>query len=273
MKLHEAIDRVLQSSKRPMKTREIADVINQRNLYQRADRKPLPSSQVGARAKNYPDLFFKSDGMIHRSAWKSLSPIRQSDHSVSGSKKEPVSSEKTLKPFVESSRSNIKQGDLAFAKKNGFQLLGELSAMMQNGLPKHSWLDQPGVYLVTAAQTTPAFILPSDTKNVIRPWPVEKLASKWVNGTEVLYIGLAGSRSPRSLRQRLRELLRHAKGKISTNGPHKGGEILWQVVGWERFFLWAKPTDPPPEPRTEELRLMHEFEALHGRLPFGNRNR
>ncbi|BCT75248.1 hypothetical protein SCMU_10900 [Sinomonas cyclohexanicum] len=64
MLLHDAMTEVLQDAGRPLTTREIADAINELGLYTRGDLQPLPASQVGARAKNYPWLFTKADGRI-----------------------------------------------------------------------------------------------------------------------------------------------------------------------------------------------------------------
>lgn len=67
MTLHEAMQLVLKENDRPMTARELADEINNKNLYTRKDRKPVPTNQIGARAKNYPDIFEKKemDGRIH----------------------------------------------------------------------------------------------------------------------------------------------------------------------------------------------------------------
>lgn len=64
MTLHEAIEEVLKENGSGLKAREIADRINDRKLYQRGDKAPLPTSQIHARVKNYPRLFQKIDGVI-----------------------------------------------------------------------------------------------------------------------------------------------------------------------------------------------------------------
>ena len=47
MPLHEAIDKILRESKRPMSSRELADEINARGLYIRpSDGEPLQAKQV-----------------------------------------------------------------------------------------------------------------------------------------------------------------------------------------------------------------------------------
>lgn len=67
MTLHEAMQLVLKENDKPMTARELADEINKKNLYTRKDRKPVPTSQIGARAKNYPTKFEKKyiDGSVY----------------------------------------------------------------------------------------------------------------------------------------------------------------------------------------------------------------
>lgn len=64
MKLHEAIEEVLRI-KGPLTSKEIADEVNRLKLYQRkCDDRPVPSSQISARVKNYSHLFHRKDGLI-----------------------------------------------------------------------------------------------------------------------------------------------------------------------------------------------------------------
>ena len=67
MKLYEAMQLVLKENDRPMTARELADEINEMNLYTRKDRTPIPPNQIGVRAKNYPHLFEKEEieGRVH----------------------------------------------------------------------------------------------------------------------------------------------------------------------------------------------------------------
>ncbi|MCB0537548.1 MAG: N-6 DNA methylase [Bacteroidetes bacterium] len=65
MKLHEAMEKVLlEDFDGSAKAADIAGKINEKQLYRRKDGKPLPSSQIGARAKNYNHLFEKKNGLI-----------------------------------------------------------------------------------------------------------------------------------------------------------------------------------------------------------------
>ena len=67
------------------------------------------------------------------------------------------------------------------------------------------------------------------------------------------------------------EKLNHGNGKTTDRGPHKGGEILWQLKGYEKFKVWVLPTTGPPVPRINEENLLKRFYDLIGKLPFANR--
>tara|TARA_Y100001933_G_C18856505_1_gene504054 strand:- start:628 stop:849 length:222 start_codon:yes stop_codon:yes gene_type:complete len=60
MTLHEAIELVLKA-KDGLTTRQLANEINQKKLYQRKNLKPIPTNQIGARVKNHP-LWFEKKG-------------------------------------------------------------------------------------------------------------------------------------------------------------------------------------------------------------------
>ena len=108
---------------------------------------------------------------------------------------------------------------------------------------------------------------------MINPWEVERLEAKWVDDVEIVYYGLAGRKKPRSLKERLRDLLNHGNGKLTANGPHRGGEILWQLNGYKEFSLWVLPTDNPPVPRNLEKTIIERFQSITGKLPFANRQK
>ncbi|MGV2287838.1 hypothetical protein AAHK20_03930 [Trinickia sp. YCB016] len=156
-----------------------------------------------------------------------------------------------------------------------FRDVGVIAALLRTGLPPDDWLDRCGVYaLILPPEYKVAFFDAEETReagNVIFPRDVDQLRTKWIYGTRVVYIGLAGDRSPRSLRKRLGDLLDHCAGKTSKKGPHKGGEIIWQFAAYDSLLLRAMPTGSPPEPRDTARRLLAEFRELHGALPFANR--
>ncbi|PQJ69481.1 GIY-YIG nuclease family protein [Polaribacter butkevichii] len=64
MTLHEAIQQVLLKIEKALTASEIAAVLNANNWYSKKDGSAIKSSQIGARVKNYPHLFIKSNGCI-----------------------------------------------------------------------------------------------------------------------------------------------------------------------------------------------------------------
>jgi len=157
----------------------------------------------------------------------------------------------------------------------GFVFIGILGDLLKNGLPANNALTKNGVYSITCPEDyKPLYVDYSQAQeqgNVIKPWGKYALASKWVEKATILYFGLAGRTNPRSLAIRLSELLKHGNGNITKSGPHKGGEILWQLKGYETFFLWIKSTPDPPAPRDNELELLERFNDKHSALPFANK--
>lgn len=64
MTLHEAIIKVLQEARTPLRAVEIAQRVNDQKLYLRKDGNPVPVNQIYARVKNYPSLFYQDKGLI-----------------------------------------------------------------------------------------------------------------------------------------------------------------------------------------------------------------
>ena len=263
--LHEAIVEVLSNSAEAMTARVIAAKVNCLGLYSRLDGLPVPPNQISARVNKYPHLFTRKNGLIglqHRSP-ANLALARQRNQ---------------LPNPLASAGFICEEGDSrALAPIAGlpFHDVGIVGDLLATGLPRYDWLDRCGVYaLILPPECEVSFLDSTHSRkagNVLSPWEEDRLSRKWVNGTRVIYIGLAGDRSPRSLRQRLRDLLNHCAGKTSINGPHKGGEILWQLAKYESLLLRAMPTDGPPVPRDTERALLEAFVKLHGTLPFANR--
>jgi hypothetical protein len=96
--------------------------------------------------------------------------------------------------------------------------------------------------------------------------PVERLESKWVEGTLVVNIGKAGPTRKRTLRNRLAEFMRFGQREPVA---HWGGRYIWQVADSRDLLVCWKAT-PDVHPRVEESRLITEFEAAYRKLPFAN---
>lgn len=130
---------------------------------------------------------------------------------------------------------------------------------------------EPGVYAIFAPPDWRVTWRSDGLENVIAPWPPAHLTARWVEDVELVYIGCAGrTASSRILRKRIGDLLKHGAGKLSSSGPHKGGERVWQCAGWQQFVLAWKATGPYPEPHNLEVAIGLRFALLAGRLPFAN---
>jgi hypothetical protein len=169
---------------------------------------------------------------------------------------------------------NVKRIDVR--KRSTFESLGfegfvALGDAVVGGPMEARGLDSPGVYAIFAPPKYIPSFLTEDLKNVITPWTQEQLWSRWVEEAELAYIGCAG-RTPtnRILRKRIGDFRKHGAGRISTSGPHKGGERIWQCKGWAQFTLAWLPTDPFPHPHNTEVAIGTAFLALTGVLPFAN---
>jgi hypothetical protein len=234
---------------------EIASEINRLGLYTRGDGQPVPASQISARANNYPNLFVRTGGKIRLVGAIECIPSFPN------------------KPLPQPFRRQV--SPLSALHDVKFWDLGRVGDLINRGLPNDSRLNHCGVYkLAVPPGYVPRYIHPDEArtaKNVIIPWDVERLESKWVFKTDIVYIGLAGRSAPRSLRKRLDDLLKHASGLTTDRGPHRGGEIVWQLRDYHEFHLWAAQTDDPPIPREIEETLLRQFVEAHGTLPFANR--
>jgi hypothetical protein len=201
----------------------------------------------------------------------------------SGAKGRPSSKGRSprprLTPIRETAESRPSIGwDTRFVKSfrghgfQGFVRLGEAVADRSAFLAQHSDFSSPGVYAVfTRRDWSPRWRTEVSLPNVINPWSAERLSERWIKDVELAYIGCAGATpTSRSLHKRLRDLLKHGAGMLSANGPHKGGERLWQCVGWEDFSLAWAATGPYPEPHELEVAIGERFVALAGALPFAN---
>ena len=156
-----------------------------------------------------------------------------------------------------------------------FREVGTVGDLIDRGLPPDAWLGSCGVYAVIVPADYQIRVLDFpivvEAQNVVVPLSADRLRAKWVTGTRVVYIGIAGNTNPRTLRQQLKDLINHAAGDTTDRGPHRKGEALWQLEGYENFMVMAATTAEPPAPRELEESLLERFQKRHGSPPFGNR--
>lgn len=95
-------------------------------------------------------------------------------------------------------------------------------------------------------------------------YPVDLLESKWVDDTQIIYIGKTDS----SLRKRLGTYMRFGQGK---DAPHRGGRAIWQLPDSDEFVVGWRFVGANESARDLENRLLVEFKNHHrGKLPFAN---
>jgi hypothetical protein len=278
MTLHEEIVQILKETGKPLSTGQISDQVNKRKNYQKNDGSEVSPFQIHGRTRNYSNLFLRNKSMVGLKGRdeKIIKNIKHDDPSGGDYRDNypiinQISDNNTTQQILEVDEVHKKD----FLTKSGFINIGTIQELQKNGFPKIAELNSSGIYAITKSDGyQPAFLTPDETKingNVIYPWEVERLSDKWLEDVDVLYYGLAGATSSRSLKSRLTDLLNHSKGLITDRGPHKGGEIIWQLKGYENFEIWIMPTGNPPEPRILEEKLLKQFYQITGKLPFANR--
>lgn len=122
----------------------------------------------------------------------------------------------------------------------------------------------PGVYVVTRDVAAPRFLEQSvggHFKHEDSTAPVERLEGKWIDDCETVYIGQS-----KDLRRRLDEFARFARGEPV---GHRGGRYLWQLADHDDLCVcWLADE----QPKARESRLVADFVARFGSLPFANLN-
>ncbi len=149
---------------------------------------------------------------------------------------------------------------------DGFVTVADLRRGNRDNIPA-----VPGVYLVLRDCASHPEFLDVGTggrfKNKDPNVSVSKLKDEWVEGAVIVYVGQAGSKSKRTLKKRIGELIRFGQG--SPVG-HRGGRLIWQLRGADRLLVcWKEVADD--DPRELEKELIAAFKSVYGdRRPFAN---
>lgn len=91
---------------------------------------------------------------------------------------------------------------------------------------------------------------------------VDTLASNWVAGASIIYIGKADQ-----LQRRIKQYAQFGAGRPI---GHWGGRYIWQVEGCQQLPLAWRALPDGSDARGEEIMLMQEFMTSHGARPFAN---
>ena len=154
--------------------------------------------------------------------------------------------------------------ELGFA---GFKTVLELMNSCKD-IPK-----EMGVYVVLREKNEKPVILderPFDCQEDKYPsYAKSELEAKWVDGTQIVYIGKAGGSNQKTgLHKRLSTYIRFGKGQKAAHG---GGRSIWQLGDAKELVVcWRVLSEE--EPRCVEEKMISEFRELHsGMRPFANR--
>ncbi len=252
--LHFEIRSILKDAGTALTTNNIAKLVNIRGNYRKRDGSAVTAFQIYGRTKNYPNLF-KREGTM----------VRLNDDNKTEKSNEPKNEIK-----IDQGGNDVTK--IKYLTDTGFINIGKVGDILVNGLPIIKELLDSGLYAVTKPDNYTLDFLSEDevmkNGNVINPWEVKRLKNKWVDDVDVVYYGIAGKKSFRSLKKRLNDLIKHGNGKTSDRGPHKGGEIFWQLKGYKNFELWVLARENPREFEKELLRIFHKQTR---KKPFANR--
>lgn len=131
---------------------------------------------------------------------------------------------------------------------------------------------EPGVYVVVRPSDEPPMFLDVSPAGHFKgkdpTVTVAELAALWVPGERVVYIGKAnaGANGKRHLRKRLDEYRRFGAGEPI---GRSGGRRIWQLADHDRLLVGWRATDDA-DAATIETKMLAEFRARYGRLPFAN---
>ncbi len=158
-------------------------------------------------------------------------------------------------------------GELEGAGFEGFLTIGQLHSSSCLDVP-----NERGVYVVLTRSDAPHAFRVRSSAPVWRgkdpALAVEELAEQWVPGATVLYVGRARGPGVRArLRQRIKRYLRFGHGRVVGAWA---GRLIWQLAEVSRLVVAWRVSGGDEDPADVEARLLLEFEARHGALPFAN---
>ena len=152
-------------------------------------------------------------------------------------------------------------------REDGFAGFRTFAEVEINRIPQ-----APGIFAVLQPEGFQAQFLGRSTAGVFKKkdpsLSAEKLASEWVDGAEILYVGKAGpgSKGNRGLRRQIQEFLDFGNGKPP---GHWDGRLIWQLANANSLLLAWKEL-PAGGLNLAEAKYHAEFRETYGCLPFAN---
>ena len=125
---------------------------------------------------------------------------------------------------------------------------------------------KPGIYIVWySGKTIPKFVKEGTGgffKGKDPNESIKKLTEKWVNGSDLIYIGKATD-----LNSRICQYMQF--GRKCAIG-HRGGRYIWQIEDLEKLTLSWEVLLSEPEAKDKERRICESHKAKYNKLPFAN---
>jgi len=154
---------------------------------------------------------------------------------------------------------NFTRSGLARAGYEGFRRIEDLHASECRDVPSES-----GIYIVVLPEAFEVRFLdqsPAGHFNGKDPTrPRSFLEARWVPDTDLLYVG-----SSKGMKERIIKFL--CFGVERKPVAHWGGRLIWQIAdSCDLLIGWRQCNDH----ETAEKKLLTDFEATYGPLPFAN---
>lgn len=91
--------------------------------------------------------------------------------------------------------------------------------------------------------------------------PIEELTNKWVENTDILYIGKSESKIVK------KRIIEHFTFWNGNKTAAYGGRVIGQIPNFENLYVWYLKCEQPKE---IEKKLLKMFKNQYGKLPFAN---
>lgn len=129
-----------------------------------------------------------------------------------------------------------------------------------------------GVYIVLRPNNIQKEFLEKGTgghyKNQDPNVTIQELESNWLDETQILYIGKAGSTTGKAtLQSRLEQYMKFGSGKAV---GHWGGRLIWQLKDADELIICWRLTKKDEIPRNVEKFMIQDFKTQYGKRPFAN---
>ena len=159
-----------------------------------------------------------------------------------------------------------KMKDIDLLKNDGFQGFVTINELCKNIniVPTYG-----GVYVVLRTKENKPVFLEKGTGGFFKGKDpnvaISDLEDKWIEGTNIIYIGKANGSKKRGLRKRLYEYMCFGQGE---DVGHYGGRYIWQLEDASDLVVCWKQVDSDTE--QVEKQMILTFEEEYGKYPFAN---